>query len=67
MVKCSLYMCYFSQVTQCACNNTCYNKTHNSHLGLVVVISIIGSPIRCAQIKFHSVHNSSMSLDLHKT
>lgn len=38
-----------------ATNTCCYNKLRNPHLGLVVVISIIGSAHRSECVKLHHV------------
>ena len=43
--------------------NMCHNKRCNPHLGIVVMISIIGSTNRSAHVQFHLVQNSRLSLD----
>ena len=46
--------------------NMCYNKRCSPHLGIVAIISIIGSAKRSAHTEFH-FHNSWINLDSMKT
>ena len=59
MVKYSLRMCMFSQMTQCACNqHVLQEEIHNPHLQVVAIIYIIESDCRNARVNFHFSQNS---------